>query len=227
LNDAQDTVELSVSDSGPGIAPELRERIFERFFTTKAVGGGTGLGLAICRDIVSAHGGRIGAHASAQGGALFRVELPVSRGNKRLAARVNDAARQTPRYRVLVVDDEAEIASLLREILELAGHEVDVADSGASALRCIANTDYRFVLSDIRMPGMDGTMLYDVLVKQHPELVQGLAFITGDTLSPNVASFLKRTRIPHLAKPFHPRQVTELVEQLAGASRRTGDGRSR
>jgi two-component system NtrC family sensor kinase len=225
LNESRDKVELSISDSGPGIAPELRERIFERFFTTKAGGGGTGLGLAICRDIVSAHGGRIGAHASAQGGALFRVELPVSRGNEPLAARAIDEASPVASYRVLVVDDESEIANLLREILELAGHEVDVADSGESALRCIANADYHFVLSDIRMPGMDGTMLYEVLGKQHPELVRRLAFITGDTLSPNVASFLKRTRIPHLAKPFHPRQVTELVGQLARTARGPGGGR--
>jgi hypothetical protein len=63
---------------------------------------------------------------------------------------------------------------------------------------------------------MDGIMLYDELCKHHPELVERLAFITGDTLSPNLAEFLKRTGIPYLAKPFAPRQVTELVLQRAG-----------
>jgi CheY-like chemotaxis protein len=125
-----------------------------------------------------------------------------------------------PSYRVLVVDDESEIASLLREILELAGHEVLVADSGESALRCIEELACDFVLSDIRMPGMDGTKLYEVLRTRHPQLVSRVAFITGDTLSPNVASFLRRTGIAHLAKPFHPRQVTDLVAQLADAARR-------
>ena len=216
LNAAEDTVELSVGDSGPGIAPVLRERIFDRFFTTKAVGAGTGLGLAICRDIVSAHGGNISVDQSAQGGALFRVQLPVSRRNERPTTSATMAAGQVPSYRVLVVDDDREIAELLREILELAGHEVDVADSGESALRRLADAQHDLVLSDIRMPGMDGTAFYDVLCEQHPALAARLAFVTGDILSPKVAEFVKRTGIPHLAKPFQPRQVTELVAQLGG-----------
>ncbi|MGH8636643.1 MAG: hybrid sensor histidine kinase/response regulator, partial [Burkholderiales bacterium] len=227
LNDAQDTVEVSVADSGPGIAPELRERIFERFFTTKAVDGGTGLGLAICRDIVAAHGGRISAHASARGGALFLVQLPAGRHAEPVAASAESDASSVPSYRVLVVDDESEIASLLCEILELAGHEVAIATSGESALRCVVEGDYDFVLSDMRMPGMDGVMFYQALRSQRPELVARLAFITGDTLSPNVAGFLKRTGIPHLAKPFHPRQVTELIAQLAEKTRHSPVGRSR
>jgi CheY-like chemotaxis protein len=227
LNDGRDTVEISVADSGPGIAPELRERIFERFFTTKAADGGTGLGLAICRDIVAAHGGRISAHASAQGGALFRVQLPAAHRAERVAASAQSEASSVPGYRVLVVDDESEIASLLREILELAGHEVDVAASGESALRCVTQGDYDFVLSDMRMPGMDGAMFYQALRRQRPELVARLAFITGDTLSPNVAGFLRRTGIPHLAKPFHPRQVTELIAQLAQQEGGSPAGRPR
>jgi two-component system NtrC family sensor kinase len=214
LNETGDVVELSVGDSGPGIAPELRERIFDRFFTTKAAGAGTGLGLAICRDIVSAHGGRISAGGSPQGGALFRVELPVSRRSERETPAAPEPANAVPSYRVLVVDDDSEIAELLREILDLAGHEVDVADSGESALRRLADARYDLVLSDIRMPGMDGTALYDILCRQHPALATRLAFVTGDILAPKVAEFLKRTRIPHLAKPFQPRQVTELVAEL-------------
>jgi two-component system NtrC family sensor kinase len=210
-----DAVELTVADSGPGIPPSLRERIFERFFTTKAAGKGNGLGLAICRDIVFAHGGRISAHESPGGGAMFRVRLPLSRGAPADASAAPAAASPPASHRILVVDDESEIAHLLREILELAGHRVDIADSGEAALACIAQTDYDIVLSDIRMAGMDGTKLYDALRSTHPQLVRRLAFVTGDTLSPNVGAFLRRCGLPYLAKPFHPRQVTELVEQLA------------
>ena len=216
LNESDETVELSVGDSGPGIAPDLRSRIFERFFTTKAVGAGTGLGLAICRDIVSAHGGHISVDQSPQGGALFRVQLPVGSRSERSATSATKAASQIPGYRVLVVDDDSEIAELLREILELAGHEVDVAESGESALRRLGGVVFDLVLSDIRMPGMDGTAFYDALCKQHPALGARLAFVTGDILAPKVAEFLQRTGIPHLAKPFQPRQVTELVALLGG-----------
>jgi PAS domain S-box-containing protein len=213
---AGETVDVTVADSGPGIAPELRSRIFERFFTTKAAGKGNGLGLAICRDIVFAHGGRISAHESPRGGAMFRVRLPLSRGVAAAAQPLPAVPSALPSHRILVVDDEAEIAHLLREILELAGHRVDIAESGEAALARIAQDEYEIILSDIRMAGMDGTKLYDVLRSRHPELVGRLAFVTGDTLSPNVGAFLRRSGLPYLAKPFHPRQVTELVAQLAG-----------
>lgn len=218
LNEAEGTVDLLVSDSGPGIPAELRERIFERFFTTKPVGSGTGLGLAICRDIVSAHGGRISAHRSPQGGALFLVQLPVGRPAEREDPSVAAAPRAAPSYRVLVVDDDREIVELLREILELASHRVDSADSGEAALQSLAEVEYDVMVSDIRMPGIDGTQLYEAICNKRPELAARLAFITGDMLSPNVAEFLKRTGIPHLAKPFQPRQVIELVKRL-GAGR--------
>jgi CheY-like chemotaxis protein len=207
-------VELTVSDTGPGIVPELRERIFERFFTTKAVGAGTGLGLAICRDIVAAHGGRISADAAPRGGAMFRVALPVSHPEERAEAGATGNAGWVPSYRVLVVDDDSQVADLLREILELAGHGVDVAESGESALELLAGAEYDLVLSDMRMPGMDGAALYDRLCRQHPRLVGRFGCITGDTLSADFARFLRLTGIPHLSKPFEPRQVTELVAQL-------------
>jgi signal transduction histidine kinase len=75
---ADGAVQLSVADSGPGIAPELRSRIFEPFFTTRP--RGTGLGLAIARQIVEAHGGRIEVGEAASGGARFIITLPAARG---------------------------------------------------------------------------------------------------------------------------------------------------
>jgi two-component system NtrC family sensor kinase len=224
LNATRDAVELTVSDTGPGIPPELRERIFDRFFTTKPVGAGTGLGLAICRDIVSAHGGSIKAEVAPEGGAAFRVRLPLARGVARPEPSVPEAASRVPSYRVLVVDDESEVAELLREILEIAGHAVDVADSGESALQRLSAAAYDLVLSDMRMPGINGAMLYETICAQHPQLAHRFAVITGDALSDS-ARFLQRTRIPHLSKPFEPRQVRELVALLGsgtGADTRQG-----
>lgn len=214
LNAAENVVLLTVRDTGPGIPAELRERIFERFFTTKPVGAGTGLGLAICRDIVSAHGGCIRVDATTQAGAQFRVELPVCRYRERAEIGRADGVRPTGRHRVLVVDDESEVAEVLREILELAGHRVEVAASGESALRLLAAAEFDIVLSDMRMPGMDGAKLYDALCVRHPALARRFALVTGDTLSDH-SEFLRRTAIPCLSKPFEPTQVTELVALLA------------
>jgi signal transduction histidine kinase len=69
---------LRVADSGPGIAPDSRDRIFEPFFTTKDSGGGTGLGLAVCRQIVDTHGGTIQVTDAPGGGAAFEVRLPLA-----------------------------------------------------------------------------------------------------------------------------------------------------
>ncbi len=223
LSEAGNSVDLTVSDTGPGIPPELRERIFERFFTTKPVGSGTGLGLAICRDIVAAHGGSISVDEVSGGGASFRIRLPVSRPKDEAHSTQEAAASASGRYRVLVVDDESEVAELLCEILEIEGHEVDVAESGEAALQRLEKSRYDLMLSDMRMPGINGAVLYESVCQRHPELFGRFAIITGDSLSEN-ARFLQRTRIPYLAKPFTPRQVRELVDRLgsgksAGASR--------
>jgi len=69
-----DEVEIVVADSGPGIAPEITERLFQPFVTTKA--SGLGLGLSICRDIIAAHGGRLNAAAAPTGGTVFTIRLP-------------------------------------------------------------------------------------------------------------------------------------------------------
>src|SRR5262245_10221195 len=99
VNESGDTAELTVADTGPGVPPHLRERIFERFCPTRAVGAGTGLGLAICREITSTHGGRISAEQSPQGGALFWVRLPVSRRPASAEASATTEASRSPSYR--------------------------------------------------------------------------------------------------------------------------------
>jgi two-component system NtrC family sensor kinase len=112
------------------------------------------------------------------------------------------------------VDDEREVADILREILELAGHEVDIADSGESALARLAKAQYDVLLSDMRMPGMDGAMLYDVLCRRYPVLSRRFALITGDMERTGVPKLLG---VPRLSKPFEPRHVTELVSVLGSS----------
>jgi len=87
LGDAADRVMVVVEDNGPGVPPELKDKVFAPYFTTKHAKGGTGLGLAIVHRIVSDHGGRITITDNPGGGARFSIELPLRNGTSLLASR--------------------------------------------------------------------------------------------------------------------------------------------
>ena len=192
---------LRVQDNGPGVPPATREQIFEPFFTTKAEGMGTGLGLAVSRSLARAHGGELRLEEG-EGGASFRLSLPLA---VELANEVSDSEPEleTPALaRVLVVDDESDIASLMRDMLESAGYEVATAESGAVALEMLEMARFDAMVSDLRMPDMDGAALWREVRRLQPPLAQRVLFVTGDTLSADARQFLDETRCASLDKPF-------------------------
>ena len=211
------TVRLSVIDNGPGVPADLRARIFEPFFTTKPPGAGTGIGLALCLASIAAHGGSIGVEETPGGGATFSVELPVrSSGPASADSRAPGQDRLAmPRRRILVVDDEPEIAATLAEMLQDAGHWVETAENGRQAFDRLATGAFDLILSDLRMPVMDGPALYTALRASHPALLGRIAFITGDTLSPQIKEFLATTGVPSIEKPFTTEAVRGLVARLS------------
>jgi two-component system NtrC family sensor kinase len=210
-------VRLNVIDNGPGVPADLRARIFEPFFTTKPPGAGTGIGLALCLASIAAHGGSIGVEETPGGGATFSVELPVrSSGPASPSSRAPGQDRPAmPRRRILVVDDEPEIAATLAEMLQDAGHWVETAENGRQALDRLATGAFDLILSDLRMPVMDGPALYTALRASHPALLGRIAFITGDTLSAQIKEFLATTGVPSIEKPFTTEAVRGLVARLS------------
>jgi CheY-like chemotaxis protein len=112
---------------------------------------------------------------------------------------------------VLVVDDEQEIADLMRELLEGAGYEVASAESGAVALALLDEARFDAIVSDLHMPDIDGASLWREVRQRRPALARRMLFVTGDTLSPSARQFLDGTRCPSLNKPF---SKTELLAQL-------------
>ena len=132
---ARTRVFLEVTDTGPGILPEVQPRIFEPFFATKPPGQGTGLGLSLCRGIVESHGGAIRVESRPGHGARFVVELPVEAPPataREVAA--SETGGPVGAKVILVVDDEQEIADLLAEMLAGDGHRVETAANGVVAL---------------------------------------------------------------------------------------------
>ncbi len=211
---ARDLVTLAVADTGPGIPAELQGRIFEPFFTTKPPGQGTGLGLSLCQGIVEGHGGTIRVESAPERGAVFVTELPVQAPPEgEPDAAIAEAVPQVQGKRILVVDDEPEVADVLAEMLAADGHEVETAANGALALDRLRERACDLIVSDLRMPELDGPGLYRELERRHPELCGRVIFLTGDTLSPEITGFLERIGAPSLGKPFTLDEVRRVVQR--------------
>lgn len=219
----QQWIELRVSDNGPGIPSHLRRRVFEPFFTTKPAGqgpgSGTGIGLAVSHGIATAHGGTLEAGEAADGGACFTLRLPLDASMVQPAAMRAHAATPelVPGLTALVVDDEDGVADLLAEILTASGFDVTLAEDGQIALNRLRSESFSVILTDLRMPGLDGPSLFARLRNEKPQLTERIIFVTGDTLSPDVADFLRDSGRPCLEKPFAPDDVRRTVAAvLAG-----------
>ena len=207
---------LRVRDNGPGIAAELRERIFEPFFTTKVEGVGTGLGLAVSRSIARDHGGELNIQDDGGEGACFVLQLPVSGEREALETEPVPLADGDDEVhaRLLVVDDEPEIAELIGEMLGGAGYEVMTAESGAVALAMLAEARFDAIISDLHMPELDGAGLWREVRRTQPALARRMLFVTGDTLSPTARQFLDEARCARLNKPFSKQELLAHVTAL-------------
>ncbi|MEA3063978.1 MAG: hypothetical protein QOJ27_413 [Sphingomonadales bacterium] len=208
---------VEVEDNGPGVPPEIRRRVFEPFFTTKPEGVGTGVGLSFSLGLVEAHGGRLELVDAPGGGACFRVTLDAAAATDAPAgeAAAAPAPEPEPKGRALVVDDEPDVAEVLETIAARAGYSVDVAANGREAIERLTASDYDVILSDLRMPQLDGPELFAWLEREKPELTNRIAFVTGDTLGDSAARFLKQCGRPVLEKPFSAKTVRALLEAIA------------
>jgi CheY-like chemotaxis protein len=191
------------------------ERIFEPFFTTRAVGEGTGLGLSLCHGIVLGHKGRIYAKSKLGEGATFIVELPVvAKEAPTGSPESGDKAKKATRARILVVDDELAIRQLLSEELTDEGHYVDTAESAGEALYKLQNNNYGLILLDVRLRGMSGIKLYQLMGKMPRRLAKRVVFITGDVIGTDTREFLSETKATYISKPFSVAQLRKDVNRM-------------
>ena len=207
---------LAVSDTGPGIPKENRVRVFEPFFTTKAPGTGTGVGLSLCLNIVTAHGGLLSLQETPGGGANFVISLPVPAGRHEVVTAAGPETDPAPqKLRILLVDDEFELAQTLADLMAEDGHSFDFAVNGQIALEKLRNKEFDLILSDIRMPVMDGPTMYHTICEQLPHYKQRVIFLTGDTLTTFVHDFLEQNPVRFIEKPYTMTDVHRaMTEQL-------------
>lgn len=213
------TVRIRIADNGPGLTPEAKQHLFEPFFTTKEVGKGTGLGLSICFGIVSEHGGRIYPDETRRHGAEFVVEFPYTTRlpDADLGSTVDSPTFQTDQLVLLVEDDEA-VCRVVQRVLAQDRHRAVVTRDGFEALDYLRRARDRgvsiaLIISDIKMPNMDGDELYDCILRDHPELGERVLFITGDSISPSTRDFLGAHGLPFLSKPFDLDELRHAVRE--------------
>lgn len=227
VDGAEPRLRLEVSDTGPGIPPHQRHLVFEDFVQLPVPTGvevqGTGLGLAISRRLVSLMGGTIGCDSSADGGALFWIDLPLEAAS--VVDSMEDVVSTTQpliperQMRILVVDDIAANRQIAKAMLEAAGHQVAVAEDGASALTALKRDRFDAVLLDIQMPFMDGFETARRIRAMDPptNAVQIIA-LTASVLPEQVEAARNAGMDAHLAKPI---DRTALLELIRGLPRRS------
>ncbi len=165
-------VVVSVSDTGTGIAPAILDKIFDPFFTTKEIGKGTGLGLSTSLTIARNHGGFLTVYTEAGRGTVFKLYLPASFEHEATAEDEGAAPVEGRNELVLVVDDEVSIREITRETLESFGYRALTAADGAEALALFtqAQGDVAVVITDMRMPFMDGASTLRALQRLDPKV---------------------------------------------------------
>ncbi|HZF53707.1 MAG TPA: ATP-binding protein [Polyangiaceae bacterium] len=207
-------VEIEVTDTGPGIPPEVLPKIFDPFFTTKSVGEGTGLGLSICHAIVKALGGEIAVDTAVGRGTTMRVSLPS------VEVRVEDVEKRrtsrepvAPKRRILVVDDEPLFGTAIRRLLQ-GEHDVTLVMSGREAVRLLGESEFDMVLCDLMMPEVSGIDVYNEVRRDKPGFERRIAFMTGGAFTAAARQFLDGLPNPRLDKPFTKEEIRALIMSL-------------
>ncbi|HEX9049419.1 MAG TPA: ATP-binding protein [Anaeromyxobacter sp.] len=219
---------VRVRDTGVGIPAHVLPKLFQPFMQAESslarTSGGLGLGLALVKGLAELHGGTARAESAGEGrGSEFTVELPLrfeASAAAGPAGSARAAARPRPGRRVLVIEDQADAAESLADVLRLAGHEVRVARDGAEGLRHAREGRLDAVLCDIGLPGMDG---YEVArrLRADGHAATLLVALTGYALPDDLRRAREAGFDAHLTKPARPEEIEAVLARagrIAGAT---------
>ena len=203
-------LQLQFADNGTGMPEDVRQKIFDPFFSTKGAHG-TGLGLSVSYSIIERHEGSISVASSLGEGTVFTIELPaVEMAPESTAAPAGEV--ELPKLSILVIDDEPSVRETLAEMLEVMGHRVVLAESGEMALQLLGTNECELVFTDLAMPDMDGWETTREIRKRWPDM--NVVLVTGygsGTLPPVGEDNLVNGII---GKPFDFSQISQTINSI-------------
>ncbi len=208
-----DRVVCAVSDTGVGMSEDVRQRIFDPFFTTKGERG-TGLGLSVVYGIVTRHGADLEVQSQLGQGSTFVIRFPLA-GEGMVETAARPPATSNRKGRVLVIDDEREVADVLGDVLRRDGHEVVVCADGEAGLALVEREAFDLVITDLGMPGLSGWEVARLVKQWRPGTPVAMVTGWGDRIDPAEA---ESRGVDYLVgKPFKRDGIREMVTAALAA----------
>ncbi len=209
-------LKIEVRDSGVGIRQEIRDRIFEPFFTSKETGQGTGMGLSVVHGIVKSHRGDISVETELGKGTAFHILLPCLKSVPEKMEAVSPKKAPTGQGRILFVDDERRIVDFGMKMLERLGYDVVPKTSSVEALEAFrANPmDFDAVITDMTMPKMTGRGLSREILKIRPDIPIVVCTGFSEKVSPETAREAGFREM--LMKPFSLDNLAKTLRNVLG-----------
>jgi PAS domain S-box-containing protein len=202
-------VSIQISDTGIGMTEEVKKKIFEPFFTTKPFSN-TGLGLSMSYGVIKRFGGEIEVESKVGHGTTFTIILPIGLEGKE-EVDVSPIIKKGREARILVIDDEGEVRSVLSRILSQVNHQVTMAEDGEEGIRLFKEKDFDLVLTDLGMPGMSGWEVCRAIKKMSPRTPVGM--ITGWGVEIDQSKIEENGIDFVIPKPFQFGQILKVVDE--------------
>jgi PAS domain S-box-containing protein len=206
-----DRLILRFTDTGLGMTEDVRERIFEPFYTTKGAHG-TGLGLAVSYGIIERHQGEFSVESEVGRGTTFEIQLPATDQASATESKPS-TSHEMPAMKVLVIDDEDFVRETLADMLTMMGHKVAAVDGGREALEKLAAGAFDLVFTDLSMPEMDGWEVAREIRRRFGNEMS-IILVTGHGAGTPIAPGDEHLINGIIGKPFDFDQVTEMIGQV-------------
>jgi len=203
------SVLIEVIDTGTGIDEHAQRHLFEPFFTTKGVGEGTGLGLATVLGIVEQSGGSVSVETALGVGSTFTIALPCVEGAKSPLSVAPVTTGKGGSERIIVVEDEPSLGSMIKRMLEARGYEITLADTPVQALALADDRSFDLLVTDVVMPEMNGRQLAERLASNAPAM--RVLFMSGYSEDELLARGVIDKHLRFLPKPFSIDQLAREV----------------